>query len=304
MDTVRGTIGLCCVSILALGQNAAFGQSATSAPETRLEFEVASIKPSPPPAPERLNMGVHVDGAMVRITGMSLKDYIRIAFRVKDYQVTGPDWLGSERFDVSAKLPAGAARDQVNDMLQTLLLDRFHIKLHRDSREFPVYALTVAKSGLKMKESPIDPDADSSNGGKGATNVDASGGRGGVTVNYGRGSYFTVGEDRLEGKKLTMVYLADMLSRFVDHPVVDMTDVKGTYDFVLEFPHDQFQAMMVRAGVSAGVYIPPQALQWAATIGDDAVFSAMQTVGLKLDSRKAPLDVLVIDQADKTPSEN
>ena len=299
MSAIRGILVSCFVSVTA------FGQSAAPPPATaHLEFEVASIKPSPPPAPERLNMGVHIDGAMVRVTGMTVKDYIRIAFRVKDYQVIGPDWIGSERFDISAKLPDGGTREQVNDMLQTLLVDRFGIKMHHDSKEFPVYALTVAKGGLKMKESPIDPDAQSANGGKGATNVDASGGSGGVTVKYGNGAYFTIRDDRVEGKKLTMVYLADMLSRFVDRPVVEMTDVKGTYDFTLEFPHDQFQAMMVHAGVSAGVYIPPQAIQWAATIGDDALFSAVQTVGLKLDSRKAPLDVLVIDQVQKAPSEN
>jgi uncharacterized protein (TIGR03435 family) len=279
---------------------AGFAQSAPA----RLEFEVASIKPSAPPSPLQLNMGVHVDGAMVRITTMSLKDYIRIAFKVKDYQIIGPDWIASERFDISAKLPEGGKRDQVDDMLQALLLDRFRIKMHRDSKEFPVYVLSVAKGGLKMKESPIDPDADSSNGGKDATNVDVSGGRGGAVVNYGRGSYFSVGEDRLDAKKLSMMLLADMLSRFVDRPVVDMTDVKGTYDFALEFPHDQFQAMMVHAGTSAGVYIPPQALQWAATIGDDALFRAVETVGLKLESRKAPLEVLVIDEAQKTPIEN
>jgi uncharacterized protein (TIGR03435 family) len=233
-----------------------------------------------------------------------LKEYIRIAFRIKDYQVLGPEWMGSDRYDISAKLPEGGKREQVNDMLQTLLVDRFQIKMHHESKEFPVYALTVAKGGLKMKESPIDPDADSSNGGKGAVNVDVSGGRGGATVAYGGGAYFSIGEDQVEGKKLTMLYLADMLTRFSERPVVDMTDVKGAYDFKLEFPHQEFRAMTVRAAISAGVVLPPQARQWAAGIGDDALFTAVQAVGLKLDSRKAPLDVLVIDQAQKTPSEN
>jgi uncharacterized protein (TIGR03435 family) len=101
-----------------------------------------------------------------------------------------------------------------------------------------------------------------------------------------------------------MPYLADMLSRFSQRPVVDMTDVKGTYDFKLEFPHEEFRAMTVRAAVSAGMVLRPEALQFADRIGDEALFTAVQTVGLKLDSRKAPLDVLVIDQAQKTPSEN
>jgi uncharacterized protein (TIGR03435 family) len=298
MDPIRRTFGLWLVSV------AAFGQSGAPLPATRLEFEVASIKASPPPAPERLNFGIHVDGAMVRCTGLSLKDYIRIAFRVKDYQVMGPEWIGAERYDISAKLPQGGQREQVNDMLQTLLLYRFQIKMHRDSKEFPVYALTVAKGGLKMKESPIDPDADSSNGGTGAVNVDVSGGRGGATVAYGKGSYFTIGEDELEARKLSMVNLADMLSRLVERPIVDMTAIKGTYDFKLEFPHEDFQAMKVRVATAAGMTLPPQARQWAATVGDDALFTAVQTVGLKLDARKAPLEVLVIAQAQKMPSEN
>jgi uncharacterized protein (TIGR03435 family) len=300
MIPVRNILGLCFVSA------AAFGQTAASVPPAApLEFEVASIKPAPPPAPGQINLGIHVDGAMVRCTSLTLKDYIRIAFRVKDYQVVGPEWIASERYDISAKLPEGGKREQVGDMLQTLLVNRFQIKMHHESKEFPVYALTVAKGGLKMTESPIDPDADSSNGGKGATNVDVSGGGGrGVVVTYGRGSYFTIGDDQLVGKKLTMVYVADLLARFVERPVVDMTGIAGTYDFKLEFPHDDFQAMMVRAGTAAGVSIPLQARQWAATIGDDALFTVVQTVGLKLDARKAPLDVLVIDQAQKTPSEN
>jgi uncharacterized protein (TIGR03435 family) len=299
MNFVWKVLGLCFVSA------AAFGQSAASVPAPpRLEFEVASIKPSPPPAPGQINFGIHVDGAMVRCTGLSLRDYIRIAFRIKDYQVIGPEWIGSERFDISAKLPEGGRREQVNDMLQTLLLNRFQIKMHHDSKEFPVYALTVAKGGLKMKESPVDPDADSSSGGAGATNVDVRGGRGGAAVAFGKGAYFTIGDDEVEGKKLTMPYLADMLSRFSQRPVVDMTDVKGAYDFKLEFPHEEFRAMTVRAAVSAGMVLRPEALQFADRIGDEALFTAVQTVGLKLDSRKAPLDVLVIDQAQKTPSEN
>ena len=145
----------------------------------RPEFEVASVRPSAPPT-DRVNIGMHVDGARVSCTYLSLKDYIRIAHRVKDYQVTGPEWLASERFDIAATLPAGAAREQVPEMLQALLAERFQVKLHRDMKEFPVYSLTLAKGGLRMKESPLDPDADSGGPARGAVNVTASGGRGGT----------------------------------------------------------------------------------------------------------------------------
>ena len=141
-------------------------------PPKRLEFEVASIKPSSQPDGQ-VSVGVHIDGAQVRCTYLSLKDYIRMAYQVKDYQISGPDWLASERFDISAKLPAGAASDQVRDMIKTLLLDRFGLTMHRDSKEFPVYALVIAKGGPKLKESAPNPDGEPAEAAKGAINVTA-----------------------------------------------------------------------------------------------------------------------------------
>ena len=120
-------------------------------PPARPEFEVASIKPSASgPAVgggQQVHVGVQIDGAQVHCSYLSLKDYIRIAYQVKDFQITGPDWMASERFDIHAKLPAGG-RDQLRPMLQNLLEDRFQIKMHRASKEFPVYAIVVAKNVL------------------------------------------------------------------------------------------------------------------------------------------------------------
>ncbi len=137
----------------------AFGQT----PPARLEFEVASVKPSAAPTiGSSVSVGVKINGAQVHISSLALKDYIRIAYRVKEYQVSGPDWITGERFEIDAKLPDGATREQVPDMLQSLLADRFGLKLHRGSKEFPVYALVVASGGLKMKELPHDPADDAS----------------------------------------------------------------------------------------------------------------------------------------------
>src|SRR5438270_7214723 len=116
----------------ALLAAAAFGQT-----PARAEFEVASIRQSPPITAE-VKVGVHIDGAQVSVTYFSLKDLIQTAYKLKNYQVVAPDWVASERFDIAAKLPAGANRDQVPDMLQSLLEDRFKMKVHRDSKEFPV----------------------------------------------------------------------------------------------------------------------------------------------------------------------
>ena len=110
-------------------------------PPARMEFEVASIKPSVgTPLSGQVHVGVQIDGAQFHCSYLSLKDYIRIAYKIKDYQVTGPDWMASERFDIHAKLPNSAPRDQVMEMLQTLLEQRFQLKMHHDSKEFSVYA--------------------------------------------------------------------------------------------------------------------------------------------------------------------
>ena len=85
------------------------------------KFEVASIRPSQPTGTERVDVGVHRDGAQMRIVALPMRDYIARAYRVKLYQVTGPDWLTSERFDVNAKLPEGSNPEQIPEMLQSLL---------------------------------------------------------------------------------------------------------------------------------------------------------------------------------------
>src|SRR4030081_3400752 len=100
---------------------------ALSQTSPRPEFEVASIRP-PAPITADVKVGVHIDGAQVSFTYVALKDLIQSAYKLKNYQVVGPDWVGSERFDIAAKLPAGADRDQVPAMLQSLLEDRFKMK--------------------------------------------------------------------------------------------------------------------------------------------------------------------------------
>ncbi len=272
----------------------------------RPEFEVASIKPStagPAVGAGQVHVGVQIDGAQVHCTYLSLKDYIRIAYQVKDYQISGPDWMASERFDIHAKLPAGG-REQFRDMLQALLEQRFQMKMHRASKEFPVYAVVVAKGGLKLKESPLDPEPDGAEGGKGAVNVSATGGRGGTTVTFGRGAYFTLADNKFEARKLSMEALADSVGRFVERPVVDMTELKGTYDLTLEFTPEDYRVLLIRMALSAGVNLPPEAMKLLEGASDEALFKGLQQLGLKLDSRKAPLEVLVVDSATKTPTEN
>lgn len=271
------------------------------------QFEVASIRPSLPPGPERMDVGVHIDGQRVSCTALNLKDYISAAYKLKIYQIQGPDFLGAERFDINAKLPAGAAEAQVADMLKSLLADRFQMKAHFETKDFPVYALTVAKGGLKMKESPIDPNDVGDPGEKAkapATNVTGSGGRGGVHIEYGHGSFFTMADNKFIARKLPMANFVEVLARFEDKPVVDMTGLSGSYDFDLQFTQEDYMAMLIRSAIAAGVTLPPEALRALSGSSGDSLLNALEKLGLKLESRKAPLQVLVIDHIEKSPTDN
>jgi uncharacterized protein (TIGR03435 family) len=270
------------------------------------QFEVASIRPSRPMAGDHMDVGVHVDGQRINCVSLNLKDYISTAYKLKIYQVQGPDWL-SERYDINAKIPAGATQDQLPDMLKALLADRFKMKSHPDTKDFPVYALVVAKGGLKMKESPVDPNdlGDPGEKPKGpATNVSGQGGRGGVHIDYGHGSFFTMADNKFIARKFPMANFVEVLARFEDRPVVDLTGLTGSYDFDLDFTPEDYQAMLIRSAIAAGVNLPPEALRAFSGSSGDSMLNALDRLGLKLETRKAPLPVLVIDHIEKVPTEN
>jgi uncharacterized protein (TIGR03435 family) len=271
--------------------------------QTGPSFEVASIRPS---GEQRLDVrvGLTINGAQARFSFLSLKDYLGMAYGVKPHQVIGPDWLASERFDIAAKLPDGGAEEQVPQMLRALLGERFLLKAHFEKKEFPVYNLAVAKTGLKLKESAAaDPNVDGAN--KGAVNIAAAGGGGGAAVSLGNGSFLRFGENRLEATKVTMGDLAEMLSRLVDRPILDTTDLKGSYDLTLELTPEDYRMMMVRSAASQGIVLPPQVLRLLDSGGSNAsLFDALQKAGLILESRRSPLDVIVVDSMQQVPTEN
>ncbi len=122
-------------------------------------------------------------------------------------------------------------------------------------KDFSVYALVVGKTGLKMKASPPDPPADPA-GDRKTFDVTASAFPTGTTINYGNGMYMTFGDNAFEGRKLSASATADTLARFVDRPVVDMTELKENYDFTLQFTPEDFRAMMMRSAVVAGITLP------------------------------------------------
>jgi uncharacterized protein (TIGR03435 family) len=269
------------------------------------QFEVASIRPTAQERDGQVSVGVHIDGAQVRVVSLSLRDYLAIAYRTKGNMISGPDWTGSERFDISATLPPGSTAAQLPEMFQALLADRFRVKLHTEKKEFPVYALVVGKGPLKLKETPPDSgtgtDKDDP---KGTVNVAATGSKAGVGINLGNASSISFVPNRFEAKKLTMEQFASNLERFADRPIVDRTGLKGQYDLAFDVNPEDYQPMLIRSAVYAGVVLPPQALRLLDGSSPAALSDAIQQVGLKLEPRKAPLDVLVIDEALKAPTAN
>jgi uncharacterized protein (TIGR03435 family) len=279
-----------CVLLPLLSSIAAFGQS----PAARPEFEVASVKKSAPAVAGQVNIGVHIDSAMVRYSTLPMRSYIRMAYRVNDYQVLGPDWLATENFDIAAKLPEGATRAQLPEMIQSLLAERFKLVLHRDKKEFPVYALVVAKTGPKLKESPPD----SSPGANTTVDVNVTAGRGGGVIDMGIGSSIGYGRDRLEAKKVTLSALAGAVERLLDRPVVDMTGIAGSYDFSLEYSWDELRSL-VRTSSGGATELPANS-----DAPGNSIFTSLAAFGLRLEPRKAPIEVLVVDRIERTPTEN
>jgi len=267
------------------------------------QFEVASIKPFDPSAPGQVLAGMHVDGAQIRAAGLSLRDLLAIAYKIKATLISGPDWTASERFDISATLPAGGTTAQLPEMFQALLADRFQVKTHKDKKDFPVYALLVAKGGSKMKETPPDS-GDQDNVPPGTRNAATTRVGNGVSVNFGRGSSFTFANNRFEAHKLAMPLFAGNLERFADRQIVDMTGLTGQYDFAFDVMPEDYMAMLLRSAVWVGANLPPEAQKMLDASSPSALGDALQQVGLRLDARKAPLDVLVIDDALKTPTAN
>lgn len=290
---LRLSLLLCAITTVA-----AWGQQ-----PSRPEFEVAAIRPSAPSPELTVTTGARIDGVQVRWASVTLKRYMATAYRIKLDQISGPGWISSDRFDISATIPAGVSTTQMPEMMQRLIEDRFQVKMHREKKDFPVYVLEVAKGGLKMQVNAPDPDAAKADANT-PVNTNVSGSAQGMSLNFGRGSSYTFANNRFEAKKLTMAYLVRGLELYMDRPIVDMTDLTGTYDFTLEVTAEDYQAMLVRAAVTGGLTLPPEALKLLDGASLPSLLDAMQKVGLKLDARKAPLDVLVIEEARKTPTDN
>jgi uncharacterized protein (TIGR03435 family) len=172
-------------------------------------FEVASVKRSPPPTGNGINSTMRLDPGRLTCSNVSLKKLIYESYAVKDYQVSAPDWLSTEIYDIAATVPPGATRDDVQLMIQNLLAERFKLTLHRDTREMPVYALVVGKGGSKLQE-----------------------------VEFARGST-SASNGKLTATTIPIRNLTEFLSRQTGRPVLDMTGLKGFYSFTLTYTPEQ-----------------------------------------------------------------
>jgi uncharacterized protein (TIGR03435 family) len=260
-------------------------------------FEVASIRPSarPPTGP----VGVRIGPTQARFTFGSLRAYIAAAYGVRDHQIAGPAWMGTAMFDIVAKMPEDdAAMKHVPAMLRTLLEERFRIRAHREPRELPVYALEVAPHGPPLVRLPDEAPP------PGPFTAESGPGGGGRVSDLGDGGRFAVGGNRFEATRVTMKALADLLTPFVDRPILDMTGLEGRYDVAVVLSPEDFQALMSRSVAAAGYVVSPEALRLAETASLVAVPDALARVGLTLRQQRAPIDVLVIDSIDRTPTEN
>jgi uncharacterized protein (TIGR03435 family) len=291
-----GFIPLC---LAALSTSLCFCQSRPAC----LEFEVASVKPVPSlDTSKTVIFGRQIDAAQVRFTQNSLRDLIRIAWAVRDYQIEAPSWLASARFNVSAKLPEACTQRQVPEMLQALLADRFALKVHRGSKDLPAYALVVRGDGLKIKESPREQADEYRTESPEQVTLAGGGGRGGI-VDYGGGSYFALPHYGMTGRKLTMNVFAGLLGALTDRAVIDQTGLSGRYDFDLELAEEDYDAMTIQAGIFIGAAPSPKDLRQLADVGDPLP-RALRSLGLDLKPGKGHVDVLIVDAVRKDPTEN
>ncbi len=187
-------------------------------------------------------IGMKVDGNQVKFGYMTLRDLVMTAYEVKQTQVTAPDWMLQQRYDISALMPDGADQKQIPAMLQALLKERFKLVARKDSKEQTVFALEVAKGGHKMKEAPPldpnaapaapDPKATTINSGGQQIAIQRSGTGASITSSANGAMKMSMGPDgqmHMEVERMTMQQLADQLTPMSEFPVVDRTGLTGAY---------------------------------------------------------------------------
>lgn len=269
---------------------AALGQAV----ERNLSFEVGSVKPSRPKSVRNSDGGPGSrDPERFTFTGADLRDLLFLAYGVKYYreQISGPGWIDTEEYDVAVKIAPGTTEEQFQQMLQNLLAERFSLMVHHDTKVLSVYELVVAKDGPKLKKSVQDPAASVLPPAQPV--IGAEDKNGFPQLPPGRPSWSTInrsGRSRLAVKQQPVGVLTKILARRLDRPIIDRTALTGLYDFTLEFDP---------RAATGGPPAPSQEVP-----APDIFIAIQQQLGLKLVGAKAPLDVVVVDHAEKIPNAN
>lgn len=266
------------------------------AAQQTLTFEVASVRLS---NPDRIGFAMKggpgtEDPGRLNYLNVPLRRIVHTAYDIKAYELEAPAWMTDTRFDIAATIPEGTTAEQFRIMLQNLLAERFHLTLHRETRELTAYDLMVVRGGSKLKESdlsvspqpqiPAGPIAASRDG----FPVPFPG-RSMVMRSSGNGTM------RMAGGLQTTDQIAQMLTGYVGARVANKTGLTGKYDFHLEFAGDD-------SADGAGALVAP-----SVGVGDTlpSIFSAVQEqLGLRLEKTKGFFEVLVIDSVEKLPTEN
>jgi len=267
-------------------------------------FDVASIKPSDPTV-----NSINVDSGpgTMNISGAPVKLLIQEAFDVRDTQITGgPGWISADRFDIVAKVlrnssepeepknpgDEGKAMERQRERLRNLLIDRFRLKTHRETKELTVYVLTLGKNGPKFTQSRQQEES-------------APEAAQGKESDRPRGNFMRIGRGQVTGQGMPVESLVRVLSQQLGRTVIDKTGLKGDYDFTLEWTPDSGRGAASGSQDSPAVSKEPrQDTVGTSETGGPSLFAAVQEqLGLKLESQKAQVEMLVVDSIEK-PSEN
>lgn len=286
------------LAVLTLGGCVADAQSDQPA-AARPEFEVASIKPA---APDQRGIFIRpgANGGII-IGNMPIREMIVTAWRIQPFQLMGgPSWIESARYDVTAKPEGQVKRSDIPLMLQALLEDRLQLKAHKETKELPIYALVLARKDGRLgpqlvasKEgscTPFDPSKPPQAPDRAKPPKICGGMR--------------MGPDRIEAANVDISQLQPMLSRTLGRTVIDKTGLTGKFDINAHWTPDptQLQLMMPPGGPPPGGR--PDMPQPQFDPNGPSIFTALEEqLGLKLESQKGPVEILVIDHIER-PSEN
>ncbi len=267
--TKRVGVGQRSIAVVILSC-AVFGQG----PSKPHSFEVASVKPS-----TGQSGGTRSTRDGIVFYGATLRYCVGFAYGVHDFQISAPGWLGDLEYHIVAKMAQPGSARQKDEMLQTLVADLFKLRIHREKKEFPGFALMLGVGGLKLPK-PVDTATNTNN------NNDAAAASNFGTITIRR---LADGSLRVTGEHATMALLAGNLTLQLGVPVVDLTNTAGGYNFAVELSQDDLHLQNSTEGdAPSGI----------------SVFSSVRKLGLLLKAHKILLDFIVVDHAEKIPSDN